>query len=456
MSICDNLRYYNARRRASPKITIMIALKNLTSRLSQNSFISSVALIAGGTALGQAAVIAVSPILTRLYSPEDFGLLAAFVSVFSILVTMNSLRYELAIPLAESPARAANLIVLVLLLVIVTTVLFGVIFGLSGEALTQLINAPGLYPHLGLLLLSLLGAGFYQGLSYWGIRQNAVSLLARTRFMQNFGMAAAQLILGLVGLGIGGLLLGHAVGQIMGTLTLARLAWRENRDHLRSVTPGSLLDAARRYRRFPLYASWSGALNIASIQLPALLLISLYGADVAGWFSLGQRVIGLPMALVGTAVGQVYLSRASQLAREKPDALSAFFSKTAQRLFLIALLPIIALALVSPPAFSFVFGENWRAAGEFLQIMAPMFLIQFVVSSLSQTIFVVERQDLQLLYDVMRTGLIVLIFVIAGLLHFTPIVTIAFYSAAMFVLYILHILMNRYAIGRYLAVTGNV
>ncbi len=428
----------------------MRRLTQLRTRLFRGTFARSVALIAGGTALGQAAVVLVSPILTRLYTPEDFGLLAAFVSVFSILVTMNSLRYELAIPLADTPARTTNLIVLVLLLVIGTTLLFGVVFGLFGEDFARLINAPGLHPYLGLLLLSLLGAGFYQGLSYWGIRQNAISLLARTKFAQNFGMAVTQLVLGLAGLGVGGLLLGHAVGQFMGTLTLTRMAWRENRDHLREITSDSLLDTAKRYRRFPLYASWSGALNIASIQLPALLLISLYGAEVAGWFSLGQRVIGLPMALVGTAVGQVYLSRASQLAREKPDELATFFSKTARRLFWLALLPITVLALIGPPVFGFVFGENWRTAGEFLQLMAPMFLMQFVVSSLSQTIFVVERQDLQLIYDVIRTAIIVFVFVMAHQLGFTPYITIALYSATMFALYVAHILMNRYAIRQHL------
>jgi O-antigen/teichoic acid export membrane protein len=420
------------------------------SGLKQGSFAYSVAMIAGGTALGQLLIVLVSPLLTRLYTPEDFGLLAAFISIFTILVTINSLRYELAIPMADTPETAANLTALVVLLVAVTTILFGVVFWLGGEPLARLVNAPELTPYFGLMLLSLFGAGIYQAFTYWAIRQEAFNPIARTRFAQSLGTAITQLGLGILGVGAGGLMFGHAIGQIVGTTSLFQIAWRNNRDTFKKITVSSITEVAQRYRRFPLFVGWSGLLNTASVQLPALFLISLYGAEVAGWFALGQRVVGLPMSLVGTAVAQVYVSKASQISRENPAGLPSFFFKTSRRLLILGILPIGILAVIAPWLFQWVFGEAWGIAGVYLQIMVPMFLLQFVVSSLSQTIIVVERQDLLLIFDVTRLTMVAFIFVVAALAKVPAEITIAFYSGGMFMTYGLYFLMSQHALKHYI------
>lgn len=433
-----------------------MTIKKLREYVSTGSFARNVTLIAGGTALGQGVLVLVSPILTRLYQPDDFGLLAVFISIFSILVAVNSLRYELAIPLADDQDTAASLVVLVLALVVLTTIIFGIVFVLFGDQLARLVRVPELSAYTGLLLLSLLGGGFYQALSYWAIRQKAFSPIARTKFAQNFGMAATQLILGLLQAGIGGLLFGHAVGQFGGTLTLARLAWRENRSAVRRVNLASLAEAARRYRRFPLYASWSGLLNVASIQLPTVLITILYGAHVAGWFALGQRVVGLPMALIGTAVGQVYMSRASQIARENRAQLPALYSRAARNLFAVGILPIIILAVSGTWLFAFVFGADWRTAGEYVQIMSPMFIVQFVVSSLSPTIYVVERQDVQLLWDAARLALVAGVFILSAALQFSPSVCLTLYAITMCITYLILFWLNRRAVQQYVRTVSHV
>ncbi len=426
-------------------------LAKFKSRLAGRSFVRSVALVAGGTALGQLTLVLVSPILSRLYTPEDFGALSVFIAIFSLLLISNSLRYELAIPLAEDDVNAANLVVLVVVLVAITTVVFGVLFALLGDPLLTLMNATTLKPYLGLLLLTLFAGGLYQALNFWGIRKTAFRVIARSKVEQGLGMALVQLLLGLLRVGTFGLLAGVATQQIAGNFTLLRFIWREDRRTFQQVSLQGMLALAKRFKRFPLLTSWSSFLMNAGLQLPPILIVALYGAEVGGWYALGQRVIGLPMALIGTSVGQVYVSRASQLANSNRAALPALYSRTARQLLLIGLLPIGFLALTGPWLFAFIFGESWRVAGEFTQIIAPLVLAQFVVSSVGQNIYVIERQDLQSTWDILRLTVVIGTFALAAYLQLSPHAALAVYAAGGIVLYIISYLLNRRALRQFTA-----
>ena len=189
----------------------------------------------------------------------------------------------------------------------------------------------------------------------------------------------------------------------------------------------------------------------AGLQLTPILVVAIYGTEIGGLYALGQRVIGLPMALIGTSVGQVYLSKASQLASTNRPALLALYTKTAHQLFFIGLLPIGFLALTGPWLFAFIFGEEWWVAGEFVRIIAPLVLTQFVVSSVGQNIYIIERQDLQSLWDIVRLIVVVGTFALAYMLRLTPYTALALYAASGSVLYIVSYLLNRRALRQFIA-----
>src|SRR5690606_9268441 len=123
------------------------------------------------------------------------------------------------------------------------------------------------------------------------------------------------------------------------------------------------------------------------------------------WYALTMRVFGIPMSLLGTSASQVYTSAIADLVRrgERPAAL---YGRTAVRLLLVGL-PISGLvALLGPPLFGVVFSDEWTRAGVYARVLAPMFLLQFVASPLSQTLNVLERQDVQFVWDALRLLLV--------------------------------------------------
>lgn len=417
-------------------------------RLSGSSFARSVGVLASGTAAGQALIILASPALTRLYRPEDFGAFAVFSALLFSLLQIASLRYEWAILLPESDRAAADLLVLSLgTATVVAAAVEGVVLA-WGDAIVRWTNTPELGPHLWLLPLSLWGAGIHQALSQWSVRHKSFRPIARSQVSQNLARVIAQVGLGFLHPGTLGLAIGDALGRWSGAGMLALRIRREAPVALAEVEAAGMAAAARHYRRFPLLASGSSLLGQAGIQLPALLLAALYGAHVAGWYALGQRVVALPLVMVGHAIAQVYAGRASELARRDVASLRRLFLKTTGSLALIGCVPFGLLALLGPWLFGLVFGSEWTETGRYFQVLAPLCLAQFVVVPLSQTLAILERQSLQLGWDVLRMVLMLGVLFASARHGLPPLLAIALFGAAMTVAYAALFALMLMEVGR--------
>ena len=276
------------------------------------AFGRSVVTLASGTAIGQLLLFLAVPVLTRLYTPADYGALAVYSSTLTVLVVLASLRYEAAILLPQDEDTAASLLALTFLLLAVTAAIVSLLVWLAGDAFVAVVKVPALRPYRWLLPVGFIGAGMYQALSYWAIRRGEFGRVARTKLSQGVGQVVSQVGLGAAGAGAPGLLIGDVIGRVAGGGGLALLALG-GRSHAR-VTRASVLSAASRYRRFPLLTTWSGLLNVGSLQLPSILFSASFGAAAAGLYALSFKMLVLPTMLVGQAVGQVFLSRAAPLA----------------------------------------------------------------------------------------------------------------------------------------------
>ena len=194
--------------------------------LPGHGFARSITVLAGGAALGQGVALLASPILTRLYSPEDYGVLGVYAAILGMITVVASLRYEYALPLPEDDATAANVLAVCLLLLCGTVALASILVLCWGREIVRWVDAPALERYLWLLPLGMLGAGAYQILNYWTVRKRNFSRLAGTRITRGAGRAVIQIGMGLTHVGPLGLVLGQIAGETAGTASLARAAWR--------------------------------------------------------------------------------------------------------------------------------------------------------------------------------------------------------------------------------------
>jgi len=367
----------------------------------RGGFVRNVALLAGSTGVGAALAVIVSPVLTRLYSPEDFGALAVYASLLSLLVTLASARYDTAIPLPEDKETAVSLLVVSLGILLLTTLLTGLATMLFADRLVIWLNCPGMRPYVWLLPLGILGGGAYQALSFWALRRSEFSVLARTRLSQTSEMVAAQVGLGMLRVGPLGLLLGDVIGRVGGVIALLRFVWTDCRDA--HVTVESMRKAMVRYAKFPLLTSFAALLTAAGTQVPFLVLSKYFGAATAGLYSIASRVLGAPVTLVGQAVGQAFFAKAAILSRN-PARLSDLTERTGLAMLALGLPIFGPVALEGPNLFGAVLGEKWRTAGVFAQILSPWFLLWLVSRPLSNLLTVREWQGTTLTYSALECG----------------------------------------------------
>jgi lipopolysaccharide exporter len=265
--------------------------------------------VGGATIVGQGAILAAAPLLARLYEPRDFGLLAVFAAVLSVLVAVASLRFDLAIPIATDRSEALHLLVLSNAVSLFASAALAGILLVWGQDLAVVLGATELVSVLWLLPIALFLATFIQALASWAVYNRSFSLLARMRVVQGVGQAASQLALGVLRVGPIGLILGDVLSRILGAGQLIRSSLAGLRSTAMSVS--AVKQAARDRWAFARVMTTASLLSTLSLQAPFLMIPAFFDLGSSGQYFLAFRMLALPASLVVAAVGQVFFGEAS-------------------------------------------------------------------------------------------------------------------------------------------------
>jgi O-antigen/teichoic acid export membrane protein len=366
---------------------------------AHKGFVRAVLVLVSGTALAHGLTAAALPVVSRLYSPADFGVLAVFSSLLSIIAVAACLRFELAIPLPEADEDALQLLAVSLMCCLSLSLLIALAVALAPDWIARQLGQPGLAKHLWLLPAGVLLAGAYSALQFWHVRHKHFTLLARTRVAQSAGSGVTQIGLGWGGIGPLGLLLGYMMNTSIAFLALGGQPLRA----APGISGRRMRALAFEYRRFPQYSSFEALANSASIQLPIIMIAALATASEAGYLMMAMYVAQAPMSLIGTAVSQVYLSRAPEELRA--GRLGPFTAEILSGLFKAGVGPLLAIGILSPALFGLVFGGGWERAGWLVAWMTPWFVLQFLAVPVSMALAVTGHQRASLLLQLLGLGL---------------------------------------------------
>lgn len=379
--------------------------------LPAGSFARNVGVLTGGTAFAQGLALLALPLLTRLYSPEDFSLLAVYVAIIGIVTVISCLRYNIAIPLPEDDADGMALLAVALVASIVVSVLLALPVLLAPAQTAALLGQPGLAPYLWMVPFGVFLASTYNALQYWASRKKRFGLVTRTRMTRAVGGIGTQVLVGANAPSPFGLLFGHMLYGGLGVIGLARDLWRQDRPALTQLRSARILEQAAAYRRFPVWSVPEALFNTAGVQVPVILIAAAAAGPEAGFLMLAMRVMGLPMGLVGSSVAQVFIAEAP--ARLRDGTLAAFTRSTMWTLFRTGAPPLVAVGALSPLLFPPVFGEEWARAGWLVAWMTPWFVLQFVASPVSMALHVTGRvalaMGLQAFGLVLRVGSVLVV-----------------------------------------------
>lgn len=340
-----------------------------------------------GTSLAQAIPIAVSPILTRLYSPEEFGLLAIYMSCLAVFSVIATGKYELAITLPASDVDAANIAVLTLKICAVASCILFILVLIFGNIVAEALGNIGIAPWLYLLPISVFLTAMFNIFQFWHNRNSNYRAMSGARIQNASLGSTANIGFGFANIS-GGQILGALVGQLLTVCWIARKAWIKEKEIFSLSTPSEQWRLARSYASHPKYVAPSQLIGVFATQIPNWIVSYFYSLTGLGFFSLAYRLVSLPTGLVASAIGDVYRQKIS-VAYQKQGEFQVIFLKTLKTTAILALFPFGILYAVAPSLFSFVFGEPWRIAGDYARILVVASFFQFIFTPIDKGALVV-------------------------------------------------------------------
>jgi len=334
-----------------------------------------------GSTIANAIPVAISPILTRIYSPEDFGLLALFLAVTTIFGTIVNGRYELAIMLPKKDEDAINIVALGFIIMSLITLILFVIVIIFNEKIVHLLSNKDIGTWLYIVPLSIFLIGLFNLLNYFNNRKKHYKDIAKANIIKSITMVAFQIVVGYLREGAAGLISGQIASQMTANMKLLTNIIK-NKLLLSKISKKKILQVAKRYKEFPKFSIAGALANKATGNLTNILISIFYNVSTLGFYSLVQRVLGVPSVLIGNSIGQVFFEEASKEKQLTGKAVKVFKS-TVKKLFIIGAPSFGILFFIVEDLFAFVFGEEWRVAGGYARIMIPVFFIGFIVSTVS-------------------------------------------------------------------------
>ena len=342
------------------------------------------------------------PILARIYTPEDYGVLALYISFVAIFTPIMTLRYVQAIPLPKTDEMAFNLFSVCFKLIIFFSLALSILFAICGEVFLGWFNMEALIPFRWFIVLGILGSSLYELFSLWATRKRQYKVIARTQFIQSFIGEFVKISLGLLAFQSLGMIIGQFISQSVGITSFIKSSINNFKIYIPKVNLTKEKFIAKYYQGFVWFRLPSQFLMVLSIQTPVMMMAALYDKETTGQLSLAMMALSLPVSLIGGAMAKAYYAEIAVLGKNKINQIIKLTFSVQKKLFIIGFPFVLLVYFLAEVVFKLVFGDEWALAGTFASILAPFVLFQFTSSPLMEVINVLGTQVVYLILHSLR------------------------------------------------------
>jgi O-antigen/teichoic acid export membrane protein len=361
--------------------------------LLRSEFFRNVMTLLTGTALGQLIALLLSPILTRLFSLNDFSTYEQYSFLCSLLMVIITGRYEFAVMQPRDKEGARHVAGLSIRIAFYFSLVLLVILVFTAQWIADFNRNQELYWLLFTLPIAVFCAGVFQTINYWFSRIKNYRVAATSRMLYTAGGEPFKAVAGFVHPSAAGLVWGAVLGHVVS----AWYAWRQFlKDEPRTIfnlSKDRLWEMARRYKEYPVYGIWGAILNNLAQWAHVAVFTYFYGERALvpiAFIALSRRIFFNPLGMLAGSYGQVFYQRISEMHDGKE--LKRFFLKNLFRFLAVAVFAVAAVQLLPDNTLGFIFGEEWREAMVYLRILSYWYALNFAISSLS---FIFNRLKLQ-------------------------------------------------------------
>ncbi|MEP0714122.1 oligosaccharide flippase family protein [Algoriphagus sp.] len=366
----------------------------MDSKIFKDSYFRNIISLMTGTGVAQLMPILLSPVLTRIYSPYEFGVFAFYFSVSSILNIASTGRLELAILIPEKSKEA--LLILKSSFIVIIAISFLVLCSIIvfHNYLEEIFNDKINVNYFYLLPLNIIVYGMYQSLNYWYNRNRQFKRLSLNRVLQSLFTLGLQISIGLILYNSAiGLILGSLIAQFVTLIMFFYSFIKVERLFFYSTKLRDIFETIRKYKKFPLVDVPTMLLNLSANHLPNLFFNIVNAQVSAGNYYFSQRILQVPVTLLSASVLDVFKEEASSNYRVNGESI-VVFKRTFKLLLYLTVVPSIFLWFFIEDLFILIFGEEWAIAGSFAKILVPSLALRFIANPLSYMIYIAQKQNI--------------------------------------------------------------
>lgn len=382
-------------------------------RLFQSTFFRHFMTIFSGGVVAQLISFLVEPVLTRIYTPEEFALFAQFISITTIFSVVATARYELAIMLPSNRRSSINILALSVLISFFVGILVLLLLILLGDKLVLIYQTDKLQVYMWIAPFSVFVAGVTQALNYWMLRYEQFSTISIGRVVQSVSNAMGNVGLGVLKWSTWGLIASYIVGQLLSLFVFLRTFLKKDYKTLKFVQRDEMKSMAKEYSDFPKINTWHAFTDIFQQSLVIMLLSYFFTAEDVGYYSRTYRLLIAPLALIGSSMGQVFFQRASKYVHEQ-QSLRPFVLKNVLLISAFAIPLFLLIIFFAPWLFEWFLGKGWDKAGVMAQYMSPWLMFTMMVSPVSTLPLVLQRQKTAFMFSLIGNSLIILSIFVGG------------------------------------------
>ena len=376
-------------------------IKTILKKIRGSEFLANTLILLSGTTIAQMLPFIFSPIISRLFTAEDFSVYGVFISIYSIFGVLLALRYDMSIMMPKKDEDAKQLVMLSFILSLIISSLIMISLLLFGENISVLLNIQALNKWILLLPVSALFLSINNILINWFNRKKEYKTIAFNRVQRNASITGANLGFGALKIDSGGLIISQLISDAIAAFYYLWNFYKKELKGKKKFDKKASLALAKQEKDFPLFTLPTNFIDTFSMQLPILLITAYFSTQQSGSYFFAYRILGLPMSMIGAAYAQTFFQKFVSIIKEEDyKAAKTFLGKSWALLFSIIIVPAIVVALFGPWLFSFIFGQEWLESGKIASILIFYITFAFISSPTSSTYIALKMQKYSLIFGI--------------------------------------------------------
>lgn len=377
----------------------------------KSEFNKNVTTLFTGTVIAQIIPFIFSPIISRLYLPEDFGFMGlVYGTIAMTLSPILNFRYEQAIILPKEDRVSITLIILSFISTVMFTVVFLIISILYNQEIILFFKEQRLRTWIFIVPFFLIFVGFQTPLNYWLIRKKAFKATAYNKIAQTSIIIFSAVTLSFFEFE-GNLIIAYLLGW---TVYFVFTYYQSIKKGIKfiSIKQSELIATLKEYKNFPIYNILPTILiTVCQLFIPVLYLQQHFNTETVGYYTHVRQYTLIPLSLLSVALSQVLLESISSKIRNK-KSIFPFLKKLLFTLIIIYLPVYVIIKYFGHELFALIFSEAWTTAGDFAEILIIGFVVQTFATPFGQIIIAVNKIKLSILFPTIYFILLISLFFI--------------------------------------------